>query len=163
MPRPLSMHGATSDFTAYGVKISLLKAFESFQMVLMKFFNLLNALKVRFKTAWQTCVMKGGIWSWRGASGPSTRWPGGGGGFGGGIWSCYTCMVHNQKSANFYVSRPTERPNTYFRVSVLFCSTNQSWPPVAKQTKTRSVYCFKPSHVKRGRKLKGDKIFSVKL
>ena len=35
----------------YGVKISLLKAFESFQMVLMKFFNLLNALKVRFKTA----------------------------------------------------------------------------------------------------------------
>ena len=28
-----SIYGATSDFTAYGVKISLLKAFESFQIV----------------------------------------------------------------------------------------------------------------------------------
>ena len=38
----------------------------------MKFFNVLNALKVRFKTALKTCVM-------RGVSGPSTRCPGGGG------------------------------------------------------------------------------------
>ena len=42
----------------------------------MKFFNLLNALKVRFKTAWQSSVMKGSIWSWRRASGTSTRWLG---------------------------------------------------------------------------------------
>ena len=27
----------------------------------MKFLNLLNALKVSFKTAWQTCVMKGAL------------------------------------------------------------------------------------------------------
>ena len=70
----------------------------------------LKRLKVRFKTAWQTCVMKGGISSWRGASGPSTRCPGrhlvpcrclpwhlvllpGGGNLEGGIWSCYTTIT----------------------------------------------------------------------
>ena len=131
MPRPLSMHGATSDFTAYGVKISLLKAFESnFKWSKWSFWICwtLKRLKVRFKTAWQTCVMKGGIWSWRGASGPSIRCPGrhlvlvpdarGGGNLEWGIWSCYTGQIGStveKKIAQFCLVKPLSCLNDYMR------------------------------------------------
>ena len=54
------------------------KSFWILSIGLNEVFESFERLNVRFKTAWQTCVMKGGIWSWKGATGPSTRCPGGG-------------------------------------------------------------------------------------